>query len=210
MGSSGITTVITTVGAPRRRMLARALESVWTQALEPDAVIIAQDNDRLGAPRNRQSGTDCVETQFVAYLDDDDELLPQHLAVLARTQQETGADLVFPWFEVAGGYDPFPQYCGAPWDNAHLRQVPVTFLARVGAIRDVGGWLTDWTTVAASEDPGTDADGNRAGEDYQLVKRLVAAGASIVHHPERTWVWHHDSGNTMGLPSRVDWNRVEW
>lgn len=206
MAASNITVVVVTVGTPRRSLLRRALDSVWAQTLQPDQVIVSQDNDRDGAPWVRQAGTECVMTPYVAYLDDDDEFMPHHLQALAGAIGD--ADLVFPWFEVAGGTDPFPHYFGVPWDDSQHRQIPVTFLARTDAIQRARGWLTDWTSVEAAEDPGTDPEGNRAGEDYQLVRRLVANGAKIVHHPDRTWIYHHDSQNTMGLPSRVAWDQV--
>lgn len=205
MTGSDITVVICTVGSPRRQLLRRALESVWAQSLQPDAIVVVQDNDRRGAPHTRQAGTDCVQTRYVAYLDDDDEFLPQHLLHLRDAIGD--ADLIYPWFDVINGTDPFPHLFGQLWDDEHPHQVPVTSLSRVESIRRAGGWLTDWATVAAAEDPGTDADGNRAGEDYQLILRMIAHRMQIKHLPERTWLWHH-GGNTMGLPSRVDWNRT--
>lgn len=196
--SSGITVVVTTI-APRRNLLQRALESVWRQTLQPDAVVIAQDNDRRGAPYNRQNGTDCVATEFVAYLDDDDELYPDHLMAL-RSELRSTADLIYPWFDVYGGADPFPAHEGKEWDYI---QVPVTFLARTAAIRAAGGWTNfgRWD----ESDAGTDRQGHRAGEDYQLVLRMVELGSGIQHLNRRTWRWYHNTGNTSGLPSRVSW-----
>lgn len=200
---SGITVVVTTV-EPRRALLARALESVWRQTLQPDAIVINQDNDRRGAAWNRQDGTNAVATEFVAFLDDDDQFYTNHLYALAAHLRETGADLVYPWFDVLGGNDPFPHHEGLPWTNDAPVQVPVTFLARTAAIRDAGGWTDDWD-LARAEDPGTDPEGNRAGEDWRLTLRLIEKGYKIVHLNERTWQWDHTSGNTSGLPSRVQW-----
>lgn len=202
--SNGISLVVTTI-APRRPLLARALASIGAQTLLPEVVVITEDTRRLGAARNRQNGTDQVATEFVAYLDDDDELDPPHLERLAAEMNRTGADLIFPWFTVVGGTDPFPHSFGRPWDNTEPHQIPVTFLARTEVIREAGGWTLGWEEVDA-EDPGTDRDGNRAGEDWRLCLRLCAMDAKIVHLPERTWRWHHDSGNTSGLPSRVRWD----
>lgn len=207
--TSGVTLVITSVGAPRRRLLARALESVWRQTLQPDTIVIAQDNDRRGAAHNRQQGTDSVTTEWVAYLDDDDQLYTNHLErLMARAAEPDLPDLVYPWFDVVGGTDPFPHHEGLPFRNEEPVQIPVTFLARTSAIRTAGGWVDPlWDRMA--DNPGTDPEGNRAGEDWRLTLRLIEAGAKIVHLPERTWVWHHGQ-NTSGLPSRVDWNRTDW
>lgn len=201
MPNSDITVVITTI-PQRRALLARALASVGAQTLLPDAVVIVEDTERLGGARNRQRGLDQAITQYVAHLDDDDEFLPNHLERLRDTIRETGADLVYPWFTVVGGTDPFPWALGKPWDDSDPHQVPVTTLALTGALKDAGGWDGGWD-VAAADDPGVDSDGNRAGEDYRLILRMIERRMLIHHLPEITWLWHHDSGNTMGLPSRV-------
>lgn len=182
-------------------MLNRALASVWAQTRLPDAVAVAADTRRAGAPATRDAALGMVETELTAFLDDDDRLFPVHLELLAAELARTGADLVYPWYEVHGGTDPHARWEGVPWDDARPHQVPVTFLARTQAIRAAGGFSAAWDP-SQGEDPGTDAHGNRAGEDYRLILRLAAAGAKIVHLPARTWVWNHHGANTMGLPSR--------
>jgi glycosyltransferase involved in cell wall biosynthesis len=202
-----ITVAIPTI-PPRREMLARALASVAEQSLPAVAVSIAVDTQREGAAMTRERALNMVTTEYVAFLDDDDELYPCHLARLSEKLLEEDADLVYPWFDVIGGTDPFPQFEERPWDNAAPHQVPITFLARTDAVRDAGGFLLGW-------DPGnvaTDALGNRAGEDYRLILRMVAKGHRIAHLVGRTWAWHHWSypkgngdwgtGNTSGLPDR--------
>lgn len=193
-----ITVVITTVGQPRAAMLARALQSVRDQTRQPAFISLAIDDQRQGAAVNRQRGTDRVNTEFVAYLDDDDEFYSHHVAVLGREMVKTGADLVYPWFDVIGGVDPFPTAEGLPWDDEHPRQIPVTFIARTAAIREVGGWIP---VLEGAEHE----DGNRAGEDWDLTLRLVAGGKRIHHIGMRTWKWYHHSSNSMGLPNRVKW-----
>jgi glycosyltransferase involved in cell wall biosynthesis len=44
--------------------------------------------------------------------------------------------------------------------------------------------------------------GQAYGEDYAFTLGCVAAGARIVHLPERTWEWHHTGENTSGRPDR--------
>jgi glycosyltransferase involved in cell wall biosynthesis len=201
--ATNLTVVVTALAGTRSNLLAEALASVATQLLMPDFVIVAVDTDRRGAALNRDAGLAKVDTSWVAFLDDDDRMMRHHLHVLAEHQRKTGADLVYPWFVVEGGTDPFPQWKGVPWDNEHPRQVPVTFLARTAALRAVGGFSHEFS--GECEDPGTDPDGNRAGEDYRLILRLAAAGYRIEHLDERSWIWRHWGGNTSGLPSRVQW-----
>ena len=75
-----------------------------------------------------------VHTPYVAYLDDDDRLKPNHLELLEHELRRTHADLVFPWFDVVGGDDPFPANEGRPFDPDKPVQIPVTFLARTAAV----------------------------------------------------------------------------
>lgn len=142
-----------------------------------------------------------VNTEYTALLDDDDTLKPEHLSALMMHAETTGADVVYGWFDVVGGTDPFPQWEGLPWDDDRPHQVPITMLARTDLLRDLGGWSYAWDP-SQGEDPGVDADGNRAGEDYRLILRAVAAGAKIAHLNQRTWQWFHHGKNTAGLPSR--------
>jgi glycosyltransferase involved in cell wall biosynthesis len=189
----GITVVIPSI-PPRWDLLGRAVKSVEAQTLRPAAVVVDVDHGREGAPAVRTRALARVKTPFVAFLDDDDELLPEHLAKLAAHMNATGADLVYSWFTVVGGEDPFPQNFGRPWDNASPVQTTITTLAKTAAIRDVGGFV--------AETFGDDGHGNRAGEDFLMVLRLVERGYKIAHLAERTWLWHHHRANTSGAPDR--------
>lgn len=198
-----VTVAIPTV-APRAARLAKALSSVSAQTSPPGAIAIAYDGLHQGAAANRDRALAMVDTEFVAFLDDDDQMKPEHLRALRQHLDDTGADLVYPWFEVVGGTDPFPQFEHAPWDDQAPHQVPVTFLARTGAIRDAGGFSYAWD-ISQCSDPGVDADGHRMGEDYRLILRLVKAGATISHLDQRSWLWFHHESNSSGLASRIAW-----
>lgn len=194
----------------RQERLARALSSVANQNRRADEILVRVANDRLAAPFQRDAMLAKVTTEWVAPLDDDDELYPMHLDVLLQVARSGEADIIYPWFDVIGGTDPFPQFEGLEWDNDHPHQVPITALFRTSLLRDLGGWGEGWD-VTDPDCPGLDRDGNRAGEDYALILRAVKAGATIVHLPVRSWAWHHWAlpgggvGNSMGLPSKVAW-----
>lgn len=205
-------TVIVPSIPPRAEMLARALASVANQRRPADEIMVRIANDRMPAPQQRDAMLAKVTTEWVAPLDDDDELYPFHLAALldeSRVQAHHDspypyyADIIYPWFDVLGGTDPFPQWEGVAWDNLHPEphQIPITALFRTELLRDLGGWGAGWDTDDP-EAPGVDEEGNRAGEDYALILRAVKAGAKIVHLPVRSWAWHHHATNTMGLSSR--------
>jgi glycosyltransferase involved in cell wall biosynthesis len=186
-----ITVCIPTI-PPRTKLLERALASVHAQTFPAVAIEIATDYDKRGAAATRNAALFRAETDWVAFLDDDDELYPQHLERLVACQVETDADVVWPWFDVVGGDDPFPEFEHRDWDPLVPHSFPITTLVRRGWALNVGGFP-----------PGPDPH-NRvgAGEDWAFWKALDAAGARFAHLHERTWAWHHDSSNTGGLPSR--------
>jgi len=173
-------------------MLARAVRSAVEQSRPPEFIFTVIDVEGEGAPVTRTRGLEQVTTEWVAFLDDDDELLPQHLQKLLACAEHVSADMVFPWFIVQGGTDPFPQHFGRQWDPADPHQTTITFLVRTELAKKVGGFLDP------GDDAGTDGLGNRAGEDFRFVCRLSDAGARIVHLPERTWTWVHHQSNTSG------------
>ncbi|WP_274919675.1 glycosyltransferase family 2 protein [Streptomyces sp. WZ-12] len=189
-----ITLVIPTHPARSRNgMLDRALRSVTAQTLLPSRVIIENDRQRAGACATRNRGLAAVTTPWVAFLDSDDELLPQHLEHLMATAKASHADLVYPWFDLIGGADPFPDF-NRPFDPARLKitnYIPVTVLARTQLVKRVGGF----TPVKGSAAP---------CEDWGCWLRMVDAGAHFVHHPERTWRWQWHGANTAGRPDQGD------
>jgi glycosyltransferase involved in cell wall biosynthesis len=164
-------------------MLARAVASIRAQTI-PHELITVEDTRREGAAATRQRGLDQVTTEWVAFLDSDDEMDPTHLEQLLACADQTGADYVYPWFRVVGGKDPFPMFFGKPWDDDHPHSTTITILVRTGLAKLVG------------------FDG--AGEDFRFTKGCVREGAQIVHHPTRTWTWVHHGRNSSGRPDRGD------
>lgn len=190
---------MTTVGVaipsipPRGQMLRRALGSALRQDRVPDALSVVIDHDRNGATTTRNRAWRALDTEYVAFLDDDDEMLPCHLDRLLSTAESTGADLTYAWYSVEGGHDPFPQHFGRPWDPSDPRQTTITCLWRRTALEAIDGF----PEVADL----TDEVGNRIGEDFAAVCALNDKGGVIVHLPERTWTWWHHGRNTSGLPT---------
>lgn len=201
MNGHEVTVIIPTVSphGGREKMLKKALASVEAQTHPATAVIVEHDTDREGPAVVRNRAIEKVETEWLAFLDDDDYLKPNHLAVLCKAQDESAADVIWPWFNVEGGGDPFPMFRGRQWDPADPHQVPITAMLRTSAVRAVGGF----ETVPKGE---THADGNRAGEDWRLWLALSAAGYRFFHVPDRTWVWRHHGRNSSGLPERIRWH----
>lgn len=191
----GITVVIPSI-PPRMRLLDRALASVKGQTLRPADVVVEFDEERLGAAATRQRGLERVTTQWTAFLDDDDEFLPRHLAALSDAANAKEADMVFSWYQVVGGMDPRPREFGLTWDPENPRQTTITTLVRTDLALSVGGFI-DEEDDAVLISP----DRHYAGEDWRFTKRINEVGV-IHHHPEVTWRWYHHGNNTSGLPNR--------
>lgn len=193
---------MTTIGVaipsipPRAAMLSRALQSVLAQSRPADQIVVAVDQEHRGAAYTRNRAWWSLDTAWVAFLDDDDELNVDHLQRLIDHAEAADADLVYPWFDVVGGTDPFPHHFGVPWDPAEPHQTTITCLWRRSALEKVEGFPD------AGDGELVDENGNRIGEDYLAVRRLNDLGGRIVHHPARTWRWHHHFANTSGRPDR--------
>lgn len=186
-----ITVVIPTLSD--RTTLARAVASVEAQSL-PAAVLVEYDWEREGAAATRNRALAVVETEWTAFLDDDDVLKPNHLRACARHARLTGADVVYPGYDVVGGDDPINCF-GIPFDATLLPRrnfIPVTTLCRTDLVRQVGGFQ-----------PHPDEYGNPC-EEWGLWLALVEAGARFSHLPQRTWVWHLGAGTHRHPPKEAD------
>ena len=197
--AADLSVVITTIPG-RKQRLAYAVNSVLCQTLQPVHLIIQTDNDRLGAPGNRDKGLGQVTTKYVAFLDDDDYLYTDHLEKLYTAAVAEDADIVYSWFDVRGGTDPFPQNFGRPWDPENPVQTTVTTLCKTETVVAAGGFTN--TYGMTEKELESYAQGNTVGEDFRMVFNANRLGAKIVHVPEKTWAYVHWSGNTSGRPDR--------
>lgn len=183
---------------PRDRLLRRAIKSILRQTAPVDQISIAMDTKREGAGSTRNRALDAINTEWTCFLDDDDEVLPEHVELLLQHANETGADIVYPWFEMQGGRDPSltsPTFCkeGQEWPGLSYA-FPITILGRTELLKsaqfpaedpDPNVWSHDWHTA-----------------DGPYWKQLVDMGGIISHLPARTWVWHHHGANTSGVSDR--------
>lgn len=217
----GITVCIPTI-PPRAALLRRALDSVIHQTLPAAAVSVAVDLNREGAARTRQRALDAVQTEWTAFLDDDDELLPNHLGVLLSAAENQGGQPQYLWSRfrtaipmystpgVVAGYverdGPAPLGAGTfeQWNDEQPAQTTITTMVRTEVARDVGGFTPSAPVLLPHEVLTHEIDGQRAGEDWDFTLRCrTAAGLSGMRHvPVVTWIWHHHGKNTSGLPDR--------
>ncbi len=194
-----VTVIIPTI-PPRREMLTRAVQSVLSQTRTVDAISIALDRHRQGAWMTRDRALKAAQTEWVAFLDDDDTFLPKHIERLLRTAEETGGDYIYADYEVVNHRgQPFPENNPlppfselGPWDNERPHQTCITTLVRTELAQSIG---------FHTPDDDAEVGGHRFGEDYTFTLRCMEAGAKIVYHDEVTWKWWHTGANTSGLPT---------
>lgn len=190
-----ITVVIPTIeprAGPEGLLLRAARSATHDQLLKPEQILVRIDDRREGAAANRNQLLEQVQTEWVAFLDDDDELLPNHLRLCARAARLTGADVVYPGYEPVGGPDPVNCF-GIPFDGQLLQRrnfIPVTTLCRTEAARAAGGFQ-----------PHPDEHGDPC-EDWGLWLAMHELGAKFYHLPHRTWRWNLAPGSTRGRPDR--------
>ncbi len=179
----------------------RALRSVLAQTTPASAMSIVADLEREGAGPTRDRAMAAVQTEWIAFLDSDDEWHPDHIAELLACAEDSGADVIYsacrvihtqlgeipqgdPHFEVWGRP-------GRPFNAELLRRksyLPVTSLVR---------------TELAQQSSFVPPDGSHY-DDWGFYLGLLDLGAQFVHLPQITWTWHHGPHNTGGQPTKGD------
>lgn len=194
-----VTVVIPTI-APRKGFLRRAVNSVMAQTYGVPPIEVAIDREQEGAAVTRNRALLKVQTPWVAFLDDDDYFLPNHLEVLTQavtaTAAEhdiyyTGCNVIGPEFQTIPRQEDWGRF-GKPFDEEVLRDhscIPVTSLVR-----------TELAKAALFGPPSHELA--CPYDDWGFYLRALDEGGSFLHIPEITWIWHHHGRNTSGLGDR--------
>lgn len=205
MSRKTVAVVIPTI-PPRRELLRRALSSVFQQTRLPDQIIVEPDPDKTGAAATRNRANARVVTDYIAVLDDDDELLPNHIeALMKAAEADPDADVLYPIPEYGEGVLRHCVYIngvrtspwGLEWTDDHRNSmfsvgsfIPHIVLMKTETVRDVGGY-------SETPSPLTPFD------DYDLFLRMLRKGKKFVHVPETTWIWRENPlGHTGGFSDR--------
>jgi len=187
----GITVAITCHPARMRNgLLNRAITSVNAQTLQPVAIVVVSDVEKKGAGWTRRQCLDLVHTEWLAWIDSDDEWLPEHLEKLMRVAVETDSVYVFPWFH---GGDPLGHF-GRPFDPCHPHHTTMGILERTDIAKEAG--FPD------------SAQGPFSNEDWAHIVTFARIccdrGLKMTHLAERTYTYHQGHGNTSGQPGQGD------
>lgn len=189
-------------------LAARSEELGLPRDFQANAMAI-QDLGHAGAARTRHAGLMSADTEWTTFLDDDDEMLPDHLYQLLLAAKTHGADFVWSRFRIQypdGSVLNGPAFLGEKafrqWNDEDPCQTTITTLVNTGLAQSCGGF-------AQFEESGRELDGHRAGEDFEFTMRMRQHGAVFRHVPAVTWIWHHwgygtpgQPGNTSGMPDR--------
>lgn len=169
--------VITASLPDRAGMLAECIASVGSQTLPAGEHLIAVDHAHRGPAALRTELAQAAGGEWIAVVDDDDVLLPNHLATLAGAD----ADIVYTYCTVEGrDWNP-----NQPFDPDELRRrsyIPATALLRASLVAQLGGWRPDAECV------------NR-WEDWDFYLRALDLGASFACIPEITWRYRFHGSN---------------
>lgn len=171
-------------------LINRALLSVTAQTLQPSAILVCNDLDKLGAGPNRRRLLSLVDTTWIAWIDSDDEWLPEHLEKLMRVAEETNSMFVYSWFH---GPDPLGHF-GLPFNPCTPHHTTMGILVKTSIAQEVG--FPD------------NAEGPFANEDWAFItgiaKLACERGIAMTHLAERTWTYHQHGQNSSGQPGQGD------
>jgi glycosyltransferase involved in cell wall biosynthesis len=176
--------------------------------VQPARVIVQLDEQRHGAAWCRNTALAMVDTEWTAWLDDDDEFLPNHLKVLLRGANRSRADLIYSYAEFVGGPDPLAgpnpagEWVANPincphsaysdlWLRTNGNFIPCCYIAKTAIMKQVGGFPEPWSMP--------DVKHSADCEDYLMLLNMLAVGARF-HHVVgvRTWRYNYWDGNLGG------------
>ncbi len=197
--SHAITVAIAAIPTRVNNLLLEALASVQQQTYPPvGGISVALDANKEGAARTRQRALDAVQTEWVAFLDDDDFWYPQHLAALVELQVDTGADFLYSWFD---GNNPFPMHRGRQFNKAEPHHTTMNVMVRTSVAKSAGFLMSDGPLHQ-----------DWMGEDWMFIMRCANitdnfAGSNngevkFAGTGEITWHYRSHGANTSGLPTR--------
>lgn len=171
--------VVTASLPTRAGMLAECLTSVAAQTLRPVEHLVGVDHARVGPAQVRTQLLNAAAGDWLAIVDDDDLLYPDHLATLAAGADESGADVVYTYCEVEGR-DWSPNRGFDPDVLRYSNYIPITTLIRTDLARLLGGWR---------------GDAANGWEDWDFWLRAMDAGARFACVPRVTWRYRFHGGN---------------
>jgi glycosyltransferase involved in cell wall biosynthesis len=173
-------TVITPALPTRMHLLGECLRSVAAQEYQPYEHLVALDYAREGPCVIRNRLAAAARGEWLAFLDDDDLLLSNHLRELLE-HSAAEADVVYSFCRVEGRIEMPGWIPNSTFDADRLRAdnfIPVTCAVRKSSFERADGFRKE--------------DGQ---EDWGLWLRLLNSGARFKCVPIVTWIYRFHGGN---------------
>jgi GT2 family glycosyltransferase len=164
--------VITPSKPNRAKLLEECKESVRKQTYPAEIHAIEVDEQKVGPAilRNKLVAGLPPEITHVAFVDDDDLLLPSHLEILSA--QSANADVIY---SPPTGYGSGSIHAFNPKELLSRNHIGVTSLVRRSMFEQVGGFQ------------------DVMYEDWDLWKRILKAGGRFVYVPIATWLYRQQA-----------------
>lgn len=176
-------TLLTASLPERRDFLAEAIASVEAQTLHPDAHLVGVDHRREGAAVVYNRLAKAADSDWIAFLDDDDLLLEDHISQLTAAAERDDADVIYAGCESIGPHH-FTNY-NRPFDAQRMKRmclVPITGAIRWSLFGQIGGFPT-----------------NERSYDWRMWQRALAAGGRLRQLNVITWQYRrHDANHSHG------------
>jgi hypothetical protein len=166
--------VVTPTVPNRSSLLEECKASVKAQTWGGDILhAVGEDHANVGAAAMRNDIVQGIDPSYewLAFCDDDDVLLPDHLATLAAASN--GADIIYSDCREKGFTKTWKT---RPFNYEEVKAanyIPVTVLMRRSMFEKVGGFQSE----------------PYPGEDQHLWLRAALAGARFVYVPQTTWTY---------------------
>ena len=174
-------TLLTPSMPGRANLLGQMLISVAEQTVQPYQHLIRVKGGTpsvQGLVEQRNALLGMAETEWIAWVDDDDLLLPNHIETLMAHLD--GADLVYTWPK---GPQPFDKWDVTDWSQKRLvdeltfsNGIPSCVAMRVEAVIAAGEWSLPQGALIRFE-------------DHLMLYRLASLGFKFRCVPEETWVY---------------------
>lgn len=174
----------------------RAEIKEYIERLNNDKVIYYQNPQNIGGSLSRNRGIEFSKGEYITFLDDDDEYLPEKVKKQLDFMKANSYDLTFSnmiMYSPEGRVVDYREYVDIPsFDNEallryhlmkHLTGTP-TFMFRADKLREIGGF----------EDA-------KMGQEFYLMLKSIEKGLSIGYFPEcDVKIYKHpDGGISSGM-----------
>ena len=171
----------------------------YFDSLGRDNVIYLQNEKNLNGALTRNRGIEVATGEYITFLDDDDEYLPEKIEkqlefMLANSCDASFTDLAL--YSAEGTMVDYREYTAIEsFDNEYLLRYHLTrhltgtptFMFRAEKLREIGGF-----------------DSVKVGQEYRLMLKSILAGLKIAYLPQcHVKAYRHPDGGISGGANKI-------